>query len=80
MNPLVTRALVTGATTAATMVAKRAVEFGWERATGDTPPTAQDATDDRGLRDLLVWAAVLTVSVTLARQLAKRSVERFAED
>ncbi len=80
MNPMITRLLVGSATTAAAVVAKRAVEFGWERATGDRPPTAQDATDDQGLRDLLIWAAVLTASVTLARKIAQSSVERFADD
>lgn len=80
MNPIVSRLLVGSATTAAAVVAKRAVEFGWERATGDSPPTADRAKDDQGLRDLIIWAAVLTASVTLARKLAKSSVERFAQD
>ncbi len=80
MNALVTRLLAGAATTAAAVVAKRAVEFGWERATGDPPPTADGVDDDRDLRDLLVWAAVLAASVTLAQRLAKRSVDRFAED
>lgn len=80
MNPIVSRLLVGSATTAAAVVAKRAVEFGWERATGDTPPTADRVEDDQGLRDLLIWAAVLTASVALARQLAKSGVERFTDD
>jgi hypothetical protein len=80
VNPIITRLLAGAATTAAAVVAKRAVEFGWERATGDAPPTAQKVDGDRDLRDLIVWAAVLTASVTLARKLARRSVERLADD
>lgn len=80
MNPIIARLLAGAATTGAAVVAKRAVEFGWERATGDAPPTADKVDGDRDLRDLIIWAAVLTASVTLARKLAKSSVERFAED
>jgi hypothetical protein len=80
VNPVIARLLAGAATTAAAVVAKRAVEFGWERATGNTPPTAANVDDDRDLRDLIIWAAVLTASVALARKLAKGSVERFAED
>ena len=59
MKRLVIRLLTGAASTAAAVVAKRAVELGWERATGDPPPTADGVGDDRDLRDLLVWAAVL---------------------
>lgn len=80
MNPIVLRLLAGAATTAAAVVAKRAVELGWERVTGDAPPSAAEASDDRGLRDLIIWTGVLAASVTLARKLAQRGVERFAED
>jgi hypothetical protein len=80
VNPIISRLLVGAATTGAAVVAKRAVEFGWERVTGDSPPTSDKVDGDRDLRDLIIWAAVLTASVTLARKLAKSSVERFAED
>jgi len=80
VNPIIARLLAGAATTAAAVVAKRAVEFGWERATGNAPPRADDVEGDRDLRDLIIWAAVLTASVTLARKLAESSVERFAED
>lgn len=80
MNPIIARLLAGAATTAAAVVAKRAVEFGWERATGDAPPSAEGISDDRDLRDLIIWAGVLAASVTLARKLAQRSIERFAED
>lgn len=80
MNPIIARLLAGAATTAAAVVAKRAVEFGWERATGDAPPTSKDVDGDHDLRDLIIWAAVLTASVTLARKLAKSSVERLADD
>ena len=80
MNPIVSRLAVGAATSAAAVLAKRAAEFGWEQVTGDPPPTAADATDDRGLRDLIIWAAVLAVSVTIARKLASSTTDRLASD
>jgi len=80
MKRLVIRLLTGAATTAAAVIAKRTVEFGWERTTGDPPPTAAGVDDDRGLRDLLVWAAVLAASVTLAQRLARRGIERIADE
>ncbi len=80
MNPVIARLLAGAATTAAAVVAKRAVELGWQRVTGDTPPTAAKVTDDRDLRDLIIWAGVLTASVTLARKLARSSIDRLADE
>lgn len=77
MNAIVSKAVATAAATAAAAGAHRAATFGWERVTGRQPPTAADVADDRGLRDLAVWVAVLTLTVALARRLAARGTERL---
>jgi len=77
MNAIVSKAVAVAATTAAAAGAKRVAELGWERATGSQPPTAGDVLDDRDLRDLLVWVAVATVTVALARKLASKGADRL---
>lgn len=78
MNAIVSKVVATAAATAAAAGAHRAAAFGWERATGKRPPTAADVADDRDLRDLVVWVAVLTLTVALARKLAARGAERLS--
>lgn len=77
MNAILSKAVAVAATTAAAAGAKRVAEIGWERATGNEPPTAGDVLDDRDLRDLLVWVAVVTVAVALARKLASKGAQRL---
>ena len=77
MNSTVARGLAIAATTAVAAGAKRAAEVGWERVTGDPPPQASDVLDDAGLRDLVLWAAVLTATIALARKLVTIGTRRF---
>ena len=77
MNAILSKAVAVAATTAAAAGAKRIAEFGWQRATGSQPPTAGDVVDDRDLRDLMVWVALVTVAVALARRLAAKGAERL---
>lgn len=77
MNAIMSKAVATAASSAAAAGAHRAATFGWERVTGKRPPTAADVADDRDLRDLVVWVAVVTLAVALARRLAARGAERL---
>ncbi len=77
MNAILSKAVAVAATTAAAAGAKRVAEVGWERVTGNEPPTAGDVLDDRDLRDLMVWVAVVTVAVALARKLASKGAQRL---
>jgi hypothetical protein len=77
MNAILSKAVAVAATTAAATGAKRAAELGWERFTGRQPPTAADATNDRDIRDLILWAVVVTVAVGVARVLATKGADRL---
>ncbi|TVR37480.1 MAG: DUF4235 domain-containing protein [Nitriliruptor sp.] len=77
MNAILSKAVAVAATTAAAAGAKRVAEIGWERATGNRPPTAVDVVNDRDLRDLVVWVAVVTVAVAVARTLAQKGADRL---
>ena len=77
MNAILSKAVAVAATTAAAAGAKRVAEIGWERATGNRPPTAGDVVNDRDLRDLFAWVAVVTIAVALARKLAEKGADRL---
>lgn len=77
MHAIVSKVVATAAATAAATGAHKAASFGWERVTGKPPPTAAEVGDDRDLRDLILWVAVVTLAVALARKLATRSAERL---
>lgn len=77
MNTIVSKALTIAATSAAAAGAKRATEIGWQRVTGNPPPTAADVDDDRDLRDLVIWVAVVTIAVSVARKIARSGSERL---
>lgn len=79
MRTLVVKLVTIGATAAATMVARRAVEYGWRVTRHEEPPTDSDAGvhDDRQLRDLLLWSAILGGTVVVARKLAEDATEKM---
>lgn len=77
MNVILARGAAIAATAAATVGAKRVAEFGWERFTGDEPPTAGDVGDDSNLRDLLLWFVVVTTVVAIARTVARKGAQRL---
>ena len=50
-------------------------------ARGEDPPTRRtDADDDTQLRDLMLWFAVVTIAVMLARKLAASKTEELLTD
>lgn len=77
MGILVTKLAAAGAAAGAAVAARRAVELGWTRIRGEDPPTAADVSDDRDLRDLLLWSAVLAASVMVARRFAANKTEQL---
>lgn len=80
MGTLMTKLAAAGAAAAAAVVARRAVEYGWTQLRGEDPPTAADVQDDTELRELLLWAAVLTGAVVLARKVATSTTEQLLGD
>jgi hypothetical protein len=80
VGPLVTKLAATGAAAAAAVVARRAVEYGWTYVRGEDPPSADEVGDDRELRDLLLWSAVLTGAVVVARKIASSKTEQLLGD
>ena len=76
MNGL-SRIVAGAATTAATVAARRGLEFGWRTVKGDDPPIAESLSSDADLRDLFVWSALLLVAVLLARKLAGSATQRL---
>lgn len=77
MHPIVTKLATAGATAAAAVVARRAVEYGWSAVTGEDPPSGEDVDSDKQLRDLLIWSAVLSAAVMVARKIAVSTTERY---
>jgi hypothetical protein len=75
VNLLVRRMATAGAAAAAAIAARKAVEVGWTMVRGEDPPTAGGVSNDTELRDLLVWSAVLTVAVVVARKVAVSATE-----
>jgi hypothetical protein len=75
VNLLVRRMATAGAAAAAAIAARKAVEVGWTMVRGEDPPTSGGVSNDTELRDLLVWSAVLTVAVVVARKVAVSATE-----
>lgn len=80
MGTLMTKMAAAGAAAAAAVVARRAVEFGWTFVRGEEPPTAEGVRGDTELRDLLLWSAVLTGAIVLARKIATSKTEQLLGD
>lgn len=75
MQALLRKVIAAGAAAGAAVAARKAVELGWGLARNEAPPTAADARDDAGLRDLLLWSALVTGAVVVARRLAASRTE-----
>lgn len=81
MNLVVRRLATAGATAAAAIAARKAVEVGWHMVRGEDPPTSGVPRDDAELRDLLLWTAVLSATVLIARKVATSATDSlFGED
>ena len=78
MQAIMTRIATGLAAAAAAVAARRAAEFGWRLTRGQDPPTSAD--DDAGLRDLMLWSAVVTIAVLLARKFAASKTEELLTD
>ncbi len=71
------RATIIGTASAVAVAAGyRLADAGWRAVRHRPPPTADDAVDDAGFRDLLVWAGVLTGSVYVARRAVLAVLQR----
>lgn len=77
MQVLLRKIIAAGAAAGAAVAARKAVELGWALARDDAPPTAADVRDDAGLRDLLVWSALVTGAVVVARRVAVSRTSRL---
>lgn len=82
MNPVVTKLAASVAAGAAAVGARKAVEFGWQRVRDEQPPTMRDGDGegDRQLRDLMLWAAIVTAAVLVARKVAGRATVKMLGD
>jgi hypothetical protein len=80
MQALLRKVIAAGAAAGAAVAARKAVELGWGLARDEAPPTAADVRDDAGLRDLLVWSALVTGAVVVARRLAVSRATRLLGD
>ncbi|WP_214415385.1 DUF4235 domain-containing protein [Sphaerisporangium fuscum] len=56
-------------------VTRKAIEFGWEKATGKKPPADSDSLET-GLAEAVGFAVVLGVGMEVARIVATRSAHR----
>jgi hypothetical protein len=77
MQALLRRIIAAGAAAAAAVAARKAVELGWALARDESPPTAAGVQGDDGLRDLLLWSALVAGAVVVARKLATSRAERL---
>jgi hypothetical protein len=80
MNPVVTKLAATVAAGGAAVAARKAVEFGWREFRHEEPPTMRDGEGDRQLRDLMLWAAIVTAAVVLAKKLAASTTVKVLGD
>lgn len=80
MNPLVTKLAATAAATGAAVAARKAVEVGWRELRGEEPPTLRDGEGDTHLRDLMLWAAIVTGAVIVAKKLAGSTTVKVLGD
>lgn len=70
-NEVAWNGAVTAAAIAGGVLAKKVATAGWEQTTGDRPP-ANPAAPDTDWGEALKWAAILGVSMGLARVVARR--------
>ena len=77
MQAIMTRIATGLAAAAAAVAARRAAEFGWRLTRGQDPPNSDD---DARLRDLMLWSAVVTIAVLLARKFAASKTEELLTD
>jgi hypothetical protein len=80
MQLVVRRLATAGATAAAAIAARKAVEVGWHMVRGEDPPTSGIPQDDTELRDLLIWTAVLSAAVVIARKVATSATDSIFGD
>jgi hypothetical protein len=74
VNPRVQAAKIAIIEMAATWVVRTALNSGFRRATGNSPPTARDP--DVPFRRIIAWAAMTAAAVTAADIVADRVVLR----
>lgn len=65
-----------GATTLATLVARRAINTSWKLATGKKPPE-NPAHPDVSIGEAIAWSAASGMGVGLARMLASRKAASY---
>lgn len=77
VGALVRRTAGMGIAALATVVARRAVEYGWTAVRHQEPPSSSDVRNDTELRDLLLWSALLAAAVVVARKIATSTTDRL---
>lgn len=81
MSSKVRTTVITLATSLGLIAGQRAAEAGWRAFRHEEPPTdTETGSDDRSLRDLLLWAGVLAVSTAVARQVTVAVADRLLDE
>ncbi|MBY5162554.1 DUF4235 domain-containing protein [Salsipaludibacter albus] len=78
MSSTTWKVLGTGAPVVAAILARKALTSGWQRATGNEPPS-NPADPETDWREAVLWGALTGAVIGLARMAASRQAARLAQ-